>query len=404
MNLNRRSILAVAAAVPASTFSAQFLSPNLGVQAEFFNAQHYANHNADLLVAGYKNYEQLRIHWINFGISEGRIAHPAFHAASYRARYPDLQAAFGNNTAAYYWHYVNHGQYEGRDARQANALIARLGDVSIGASPRCAGAVDSLWVQDEETINSYDKGRQLQKADYDMLYQGCYNPTQAGGMTDGLGYTTSSQMLYGAVLNGGRTLHTRSRPAFWTKPGESIGWADMFNCTAHNTTVLSDFIFDTKYTLNARNNVTVIDYDAETTIGTNIPANRYMSELTTGYHTSEFNTAYEIVPDNGYAARLRNPAQGFESPYPAIITKPDGSLAIGAYSKPVPGSVTLYATWLWKFGLNQQTNDASKWTIIRRYADAVTVGQIVPARCYIVAGQVTDVHMELKRLMEADGF
>lgn len=402
MSITRRSILTAAAAAPLSAFAAQVMSSTLGVQSEYFDPQHYANHNADLGVAGLKKYDQLRAHWQQHGIAEGRIAHPAFHAASYKSRYPDLQAAFGNNTAAYYQHYVDFGQYEGRDATQVNALIARLGDVSIGASPRCAGAVDSLFFHDKESVNSYDKGRQIQKADYDLRYAACFNPTQAGGMTDGLGYSTSSQLLYGAVLDGGRTLHTRTRPAYWTKPGESITSADMQNCTAQNTTVLSDFVFDTKYSLVARNNVTIADYDALTTIGANIPAGKYQSELTTGYHTSEFSSAFEIVAENGYAARLRNPAQGFESPHPCLITVADGSRAIGVYSKPVPGSVTLYATWLWNFGLGQQTNDASKWSIFRRYEDAMSTGQVVQASAHIIVGQVTDVHLELQRLMRAD--
>ncbi len=383
--------------------AAKIQASKLGVQSEFFDAQHYANHNADLLVYGLLKYSQLRSHWLTHGISEGRIAHPEFHAASYRGRYADLRAAFGSNLALYYKHYVAHGQYEGRNAKQANALIARLDDVSIGASPRCAGAIDSLFFHGAESVNSYDKGRQIQKADYDLRFAACFNPTQAGGMTDGVGYGTSSQLLYGAVLDGGRTLRTRTRPAYWTKPGEAITSADMQNCTAQNTTVLSDFVFDTRYTLSARNSVTTAAYSADTTIGANIPAGSYQSEVTTGYHTSEFSSTFEVVAENGYAARPRDRAQGFESPHPCIISTPDGARAIGVYSKPVPGAVTLYATWLWNFGAGQQTNDASKWSIIRRYAAGVTVGQVVKDTAHIVVGQVTDVHMEIARLMRAYG-
>jgi hypothetical protein len=35
---------------------------------------------------------------------------------AYINRYPDLQAAYGQDAAAGKWHYENHGQREGRDA------------------------------------------------------------------------------------------------------------------------------------------------------------------------------------------------------------------------------------------------------------------------------------------------
>lgn len=404
MNANRRSFLSAAALTPVSAMASKIDASKLGVQSEFFDAQHYANHNADLLVYGLLTYSQLRSHWLSNGISEGRIAHPEFHAASYRDRYADLRAAFGSNLALYYQHYVTNGQYEGRNAKQANALIARLDDVSIGASPRCAGAVDSLFFHDKESVNSFDHGRQLQTACYDTRYEGCYNPTQAGGMTDGMGYPSSSRLIYGAVLDNGKTLHTRTQCAYWTRPGEKITAQGIYNCTAVNKTVTSDFIADTKYTLARRNGVTAIQYDLIWNIGAEIPAGHFMSELTTGYHTADFSVGYEIVSENGYAARLRHMGDhlgqaGQERPYPAILTTPDGARAIGVYAEPVQGASTRYATWLWRFGQNQQTNDCSKWSVVRRYSNGVSNGDQVSARCHIVIGQVTDVHLELARLM-----
>lgn len=400
--MNRRQILAATAALPAAARAANWTT--LGVQSEFFDAQHYANHNADLLVDGLLTYQQLRRHWLSHGIAEGRVAHPEYHAASYRARYADLRAAFGSNLAAYYQHYVSHGQYEGRDATMIGGIIARLGDVSIGASPRCAGAVDSLWFHDRECINSFDHGRQLQTACYDTRYEGCYNPTQAGGMTDGLGYTTSSTLLSGRAA--GNVLHTRTKCAFWTRPGGRVTAQGMYGCTARNTTAQSDFIADTRYALSARNEVTVIDYDLTWTIGVDIPEGHFMSELTTGYHSADFSVGYEIVPEHGYAARLRHMGDhllnvGQERQYPTILTTPDGARAVGCFAPRVPGAHTKYATWLWRFGQNQQTNDASKWTIVRRYAAAMQAGQQVRAKCFIICGQVTAVHQELARIMRA---
>lgn len=400
--MNKRNFLAATLSAPLTANSFGFLSRGVGVQTEYFDAQFYANHNPDLLVAGLKTYSQLRSHWITHGIAEGRFAHPEFHAFAYKARYIDLQNAFGNNLSSYYWHYVTNGQYEGRNAKPSNLLVARLGDVSIGASPRCAGAVDSLVFGGKECINSYDHGRQLQTAAYDTRYEGCYNPTQAGNKIDGLGAISSSQLIYGTAV--GNTLETKTRCAFWTPPGGSVSEQGMYPCLAQNTTVLSDFYATTKYTLFSRNNVVIIDYRVDWLIGKTIPAGKFMSELTTGYHTADFATGYEIVPENGYAARLRHMGDhisqvGQERPYPVLLTTATGDRAVGAFSRPVANSRTRYATWLWRFGQNQQTNDCSKWTIVRRFEDEILAGTVVSADCTIVLGQVTDVHLELARLM-----
>lgn len=405
MLVSRRSLALGIATAPASTLAAPFFSKSLGANTEFFDWQHYANHNADLLVAGLKSAGQLRSHWLSSGIKEGRIAHPDFHAASYRTRYPDLQAAFGNNNTQLYQHYVTHGQYEGRDAKRSGALIARLGGVSISSSDRCAGAVDSLVFSGKECVNSFDHGRQIQTCCLDTRYEGCYNPTQAGSRSDGLGYSTSSQRISGSITNNGQTLNTSTRAAFWARPGETINDSGVYGCTANNTTIVSDYVASTSYALVSRPLTTLIRYDLSWVVGRAMPANSFMSELVTGYHTSDFSVGYEIVPENGYAARLRHMGDhltqaGQERPYPTILITPDGSRAIGVYSASISGSTTAYATWLWRFGQNQGTNDCSKWTIVRRYQSSFSAGQTVSARCYIVVGQTTDVHQDLIALMQ----
>lgn len=55
-------------------------------------------------------------HFVDYGMPEGRQASEGFDVYSYRARYPDLRAAFGSNLKSYYTHYLTNGQYEGRSA------------------------------------------------------------------------------------------------------------------------------------------------------------------------------------------------------------------------------------------------------------------------------------------------
>ena len=47
-------------------------------------------------------------------MSEGRQAIDTFNVQIYRARYPDLQKAFGENLPLYYQHYIRFGIAEKR--------------------------------------------------------------------------------------------------------------------------------------------------------------------------------------------------------------------------------------------------------------------------------------------------
>lgn len=403
--MKRRQFIAASAALPALSGAATFTG--LGVQSEFFDVQYYANHNPDLIVAGLRSYAQLRAHWVEFGKREGRKAHPAFHAPSYAANNPDLSAAFGRDYVALYWHYVTSGQHEQRIAYDKTAAVARLGDVSIGATPRCGGAVDTFVFGDRECVNSYDHGRQLQTACYDLTYDGCYNPTQAGSARDGEGRTTSSVALaLGARDN---VLRTRTRTAFWAAPGSVLDVPPLRQCTPPYSMPVSEFIADTWYMLRARNDVTVIDYKVAWDIGADVAAGKFMAELTTGYHPASFSEAYEIVPELGYAARPRHIAKHSpgvwaypeERPYPMLLATPDGARAVGVVARPVVGAVTAYGAWGWDFRAGQETHDCTKWSAIRRYTGAMQRGKTAAASCYIVAGGATAVHQEIARIMRA---
>jgi hypothetical protein len=48
-------------------------------------------------------------------MSEGRQAKADFNVYSYMEKYEDLRNAFGDDLKAYYVHYINYGQAEGRE-------------------------------------------------------------------------------------------------------------------------------------------------------------------------------------------------------------------------------------------------------------------------------------------------
>ena len=56
--------------------------------------------------------------------------------------------------------------------------------------------MDSLVWRNKENINNWDHGRQLQSAITVQNYGECWNPTEAGGSSDGIGTDTKSILTY----------------------------------------------------------------------------------------------------------------------------------------------------------------------------------------------------------------
>lgn len=85
-----------------------------------FNAAQYSSHYPDLQNAFKGNAAQLKQHYIQYGINEGRTPCGAmrdnckFVADKYSSYYPDLQAAFNGNAAQLKEHYIRNGINEGR--------------------------------------------------------------------------------------------------------------------------------------------------------------------------------------------------------------------------------------------------------------------------------------------------
>ena len=61
-------------------------------------------------------------HFANYGIDEGRQGNKAFNVYTYKGKYADLQAAYGNNIRQYYTHYMYYGKNEGRTAEKISTV------------------------------------------------------------------------------------------------------------------------------------------------------------------------------------------------------------------------------------------------------------------------------------------
>ncbi len=83
-----------------------------------FNYKYYADKYSDLKNAFGYNAFNLRMHYYESGLFEGRQGSPSFSINYYKNNYPDLRQAFGNNPYSYYVHFLRFGAEEGRNASE----------------------------------------------------------------------------------------------------------------------------------------------------------------------------------------------------------------------------------------------------------------------------------------------
>ena len=82
--------------------------------SSIFDVKFYLQKYSDLQRAFGSNYHTATMHWINYGIYEGRQGSSTFDVHFYLQKYSDLQRAFGSDYYAATIHWINYGIYEGR--------------------------------------------------------------------------------------------------------------------------------------------------------------------------------------------------------------------------------------------------------------------------------------------------
>ena len=105
---------------------------NIDITNYLFDATYYADRYSDLKEAFGYNKSQLKLHWLNFGIKEGRTASPVYDPAYYVKKYSDLKSAYKTDYEALYNHFINFGINEGRVASKyfdVNYYISNNSDV-----------------------------------------------------------------------------------------------------------------------------------------------------------------------------------------------------------------------------------------------------------------------------------
>jgi hypothetical protein len=261
--------------------------------------------------------------------------------------------------------------------------------IVLRATPRNAGAIDSLVWRGKEFINDYDHGRELQSASFFNNWGQCYNPTEAGSRRDHTGPTSSSRLIEGRTT--ATALITRTQMAFWLEPGEAATCPR--GTGAVNKTVLSDHVVEKVTTLQAGN---VLEHDVTFVVPENYETATF--EVITAYLPIEFSQLLGFDP----ATRTTRPIGDGKGgqPLPVIAATRDGQFAFGHYSSGLPQARwprTGYGRWLYA-DMPGPGNATTKVNCVYRTRP-------VPAgrhrfTCYSVFGTLDQVTATLARLAD----
>lgn len=273
----------------------------------------------------------------------------------------------------------------------AGFAYAGAGDTSISAtvsgsplvistSTQFAGSISSLTWRGKQFINASDHGRELQSASsFDGLGE-CFNPTEAGSLTDG---ATSTSKLLGISASGNRLL-TTSQMAFWTPAGSPYPQGCGGNPAikvAQNTTNLSNHVHSKQVTIGFNGIPNVIEY----MVNFHVPENHQSAtfEAVTGYMTSEFSAFFTFDPKAGELAAIS--AGPGEEPVPLIFSTPDHNYAMGIYS---PDQPQIAGIGYGRFNFASQ--GTMKWNCVYR-TGATPAGDYSFNRNYLIVGTLADV-------------
>lgn len=141
------SIMLAIVLLVCSISSIQVDAADVKSYAPVFNSAYYMEKYPDLKAAFGNNEAALFKHFLNCGMKEGRQGSEEFNVQAYKARYADLQAAYGDDLKAYYLHYINCGKSEGRNGKEDAAPAANQS--AQPASQPAAQPVQTNTPQDE---------------------------------------------------------------------------------------------------------------------------------------------------------------------------------------------------------------------------------------------------------------
>ncbi len=372
----------------------------------------------------------LQQHWLNTGSAQCWRASSAFDVSQYLELYPDLKAKLGGDCKAAILDYINVGRKAGRRGAKVNstfggvrklpkgAFDAIYGNevMTIGASSRTAGAIDSLVSGGEQFIDSKDHGRELQYAWSSYGMGECNNPTEGGSEGDRIKPNSTTKVL--AITAGpgeGQDvavdgLFTTVLPAYWEPPGLHKAYCNSTMGQINTTLVDEDQPTSKKVVLGAfRNDPSILGY--EFTIDNRKATIPHVSvEAPTGYLTHNFNHFYAFIAaqdnireiDMKQWHEIRGAVHG-STPYPVILATADKKHAMGVITPDQHAQIPSYALYHFTFS----ADSPNKWSAVFRWpasGDKNNPGaSLMPKEevhflTYIVVGSLDEVRQRMSDL------
>ena len=137
--------------------------PN-SLKSVVFDATYYANNNSDLKAAFGNDAAKLYNHFLDFGIKEGRQASPNFSIKYYTEANSDLKAAFGTDYVKAMKHFVEFGKNEVRKTAPP-ADIGNNADFRINVNGLAVGLSGTNVVTATKAINASEIWTFIKNAD-----------------------------------------------------------------------------------------------------------------------------------------------------------------------------------------------------------------------------------------------
>jgi hypothetical protein len=245
-----------------------------------------------------------------------------------------------------------------------------LGTLTVHASDRFAGAIDSVTWMGKEFIDCLDHGREMQSASsFDDLGES-WNPTEAGSNMDGdgTGPTSTSKLL--EVNASGNVLKTKTQMAFWMPVGDKK---------------LSDHILTKTVTIGHDASDHVIQHLVNFKVTEAHGKAKF--EALTGYMPAEFKAFYSFDPARSILKKIGHGGASV----PVILSTEDGKYAMGCYCP----ECSEYGT----FDADHLLQNVVKWNMVFR--QSATPAGNYPFRCYSIIGSLENVRVSLIQLYRA---
>lgn len=102
--------------------------------SDVYNFKYYLSANPDVAAAFGSDDIAVLKHFLDYGMSEGRVASESFNVEAYKNQNFDLRKAFRDNKKEYYLHFINNGKDEGRsgEIQPLEWTVTQYGDDAIG--------------------------------------------------------------------------------------------------------------------------------------------------------------------------------------------------------------------------------------------------------------------------------